>query len=387
MTPTRTDKIDMLLELTRGAPNVYALRSVRNSDLEQYWRPVWAPLSPSVVAHHLTGHLEIGNYALVPDPSGMPRCWWIAADFDGKKPGTNWQLDVMRATQFLLSSGANVAVNLSRSAKGAHIRVLFKEPVPAWLARRWMMAWLEEAEVALKDPDDWDERPPSFDLLVPRQDVLPTIVLDHGHPNPGNLVGAPLNAKRLRMHGGTTPLDVDAAAEGHFEPDGRHWKHVRRALDGRAWGYAELMQALKDAPGDVDVVPPDRGRYFDRDGKLRLPVLSGGSAEARFMVDWCKFFEYMRERGEQPYHLWVAMASQLHAFGEAGRELWHELSALDARYDSEVVEDKWQKTATMHPVRCDTLVSWGFRCPHLGDARCATSVPANLPRASRCEMI
>jgi hypothetical protein len=385
MTLTTDEKAALLMELTRGPAAVYALRSTR-TDQEEFWRPVYAPLSTQVVKMHLSGRVEIGNYALLPERP-MPKTCWVAADFDGKKPGVEWKNDVKRATQFLVSSGANVFVNLSRSAKGAHVRVLFKEPVPAWLARRWMMAWLEEAEVVLKDPETWDKAPPSFDLLVPRQDVLSTVGTAGGNPNPGNLVGAPLSGTRVtKFGGGTLPLCLEDVLDGRFEPDGRHWEHVQRALDRRAWGEAELRQALRDAPGDIDTATPDSSRYYDAEGKLRLPMMSGGSAELNFVVQQCRFFEYMRA-SDQPYHLWVAMASQLHAFGEAGREMFHEISALDPRYDSDAVEQKWNHTATMHPVRCDTLVQWGYRCRHLDDNRCGTTVPANLARASRCELV
>lgn len=389
MTLTTDEKAALLMELTRGPAAVYALRSKRTGDGEEYWRPVYTPLSAQVVKMHLAGMVEIGTYALLAERP-MPKTRWIAADFDGKKPGVRpWQPDVARATQFLTMSGANIFVNLSRSAKGAHIRVLFKEPVPAWMARRWMMAWLEEAEVVMTDPDTWDwaKGKPSFDLLVPRADVLSTVGTADGNPNPGNLVGAPLNgARATKFDSGTLPLCLEDVLDGRFEPDGRHWEHVQRALDKRTWGEAELRQALLDAPGDIDTATPDSSRYYDADGKLRLPMMSGGSAELNFVVQQCRFFEYMRT-SDQPYHLWVAMASQLHAFGEAGREMFHEISSLDPRYDSDAVEQKWNHTAMMHPVRCDTLVQWGYRCRHLDDNRCGTAVPANLARASRCELL
>lgn len=200
------DKIRLLRELTRGPDDVFAMRTDKNTGWS--WRPVYSPLPDSHVAMHLAGRIEIGSYALIPFGNGKsPNVWWIAADFDGKKPHVDWESDVQRVTEFLIDSGAPLFVNLSRSSHGAHVRVLFNEPVPAWMARRWFNAWLEEAGVLLPENEntDFDGSPQSFDRIIPPQDFLSGLLNDDGYRRPGNLVGSPLNKKCMSANGGSAP--------------------------------------------------------------------------------------------------------------------------------------------------------------------------------------
>lgn len=383
------DKIRLLRHLTRGADDVFASRR------DGTWGPVYAPLTDEMVRMHLQGAVEIGSYPLVPVGNGdLPAVWWIAADFDGKTckaataergqcmfsnkrdattcescgmPLPDWKRDTSRAASFLLDSNCCLFTNLSRSARGAHVRVLFKEPVPAWLARQWMTAWLEEAGVIV-DPDDWDEpAPPSFDRLIPPQDWLAGRLNQRGNRVPGNLAGSPLHGKLARKSGGTLPLNPERVAAGDFEPDGLHWDHVVRALESRAWGPDELEAAMAEVPGSPSIrrpVMPTYGPYKP------LPVIHGATGKLDYTLKFCEFAKHMRQPGLQPYSLWVALATQLHRFGDEGRAAFHELSAADPRYDPKDTDQKWEQTLGMRPIRCDTLVTWGYRCPHLWLPRC-----------------
>lgn len=362
-----TDKIRLLRDATRGPDDVFALRSDAGG-VGAPWNPVYATLSDDNIQMHLSGIIEIGSYPLLPVEDDLPRVWWIGADFDGKRPGTYWKNDVRQATRFLLDTGANLLVNLSRSAQGAHVRVLFKEPVPAWMARRWMQAWLEEAEVV---EDDMRDCPTSFDRLIPPQDTLLSGVTRNGNRRPGNLMGSPLNGRLAKLHGGTLPLDPKRAAMGEFDPDGQHWRYVAEALDGRAWGTAELAQQLADSPGKPDLAAPTPApppRLYGIGGPL--PVLDARGA-LDFTANHCEFMRYVRQPGAFTYHLWVALASQLHRFGEEGRAVFHKIGAIDPRYSAVATDRKWDQTADMHPIKCSTLVGHGYRCPHLGTNRCA----------------
>jgi hypothetical protein len=369
---SNTDKIRLLRELTRGPDDVFAMRTDKKAGWS--WRPVYAPLPDKFVAMHLAGHVEIGSYALIPFGNGKPpNIWWIAADFDGKKEYVDWERDVKRVTAFLYDTGAPLFVNLSRSAQGAHVRVLFNEPVPAWMARRWMNAWLEEAGVILPDDeeDDLDDgAPQSFDRVIPPQDFLSGRLNDDGNRMPGNLVGSPLNKKCMDANGGSTPLDPAQAALGNFKPDGKHWEHVVAALEHRTWGVAELKEALKDAPGSpITTTPEFNGSYGSPN--FRLPVIQGSSRQLEYVSAFCEFMRHMRNPNNQSYQLWVALATELHRFGEDGRAVFHEISRAHRDYRPTDTDEKWKETAVMRPVRCDTLVNWGYRCPHLHTPRCA----------------
>ena len=365
--PSVEEKVQILRDLTRGPDDVFALRGMTG------WQPVYSTVTDEHLKMHMAGAIEVGSYALLPpEPGQLPKVWWIAADFDGKRPGSDWKTDVTRSVQFLMDSGANVFVNLSRSAEGAHVRVLFAEPVPAWMARLWMGAYLVEAEVMAPEQGELDrDLPTSFDRMIPPQDLLP-----HG-TNPlartagevryiGNLIGSPLNRARAEKNGGTMPIDASAVANGDFDVDGHHWDHALRALRDRKWDEAQLMKELREAPGvdESRIKPPPPIRLA-----APLPIIND-SAPLTFTLRHCEFMRMMSRPGLQPYELWVAVATHLHRFGDQGHAAFHEISARDPRYRPHEADRKWQQTEIMNPVRCSTLAQWGWRCPHLDTPRC-----------------
>lgn len=382
-----SDKVRFLLEATRGPDDVHALRSFDpKKEQPWFWRPVHGIATEEQVLRHLGGIIEIGAYPLIPGATSgeFPTCRWIGADFDGKKQGVDWQRDVQRFLSFLVDTRANILVNLSRSGQGVHVRVLFNEPVPGWMARRWMQAWLEESGV-VSEIDD--EIPSSFDRLCPMQDTLRLDLTHDGYRRPGNLFGSPMNKKCADERGGTLPISTEAALAGEFAPDGKHWEHLIHAVENRAWGEEELRAALRDAPGSDDARPPTGVQY----GNRALTVLQGDAANVELLVmrRHCAFLQYLQAGGDQPYSLWVALASQLHRFGEAGHNAFHEISQLDNKYSSRHAEQKWQQTADMKPMRCDTLVDMGWRCPNLSPSkRCnGAMAPAYFPEHAGYEPI
>lgn len=362
------DKTRFLREATRGAPDVSAIRSDTRDGFGPPWSPVWGELSDRAVQMHLVGEIEIGSYPLIPVEGDFPVTWWIAADFDGKRPGTQWERDVRRFTRYLLDVGANVMVNLSRSAKGAHVRVLFREPVPAWMARRWMLAWLEESGVAADDEFDGST---SFDRFIPPQDTLQSGLNEKGRREIGNLIGSPMNGRLARAYHGTLVLDPIAASLDRWEPDGKHWDHLVHALENRAWGVDELRKALSETPGTPDMNPPAWRNIvrYDGQGRRKLHVISNEPGMLQFTLHFCEFFRYVRTVGQMSYGMWLALATQLHHYGEEGHRVFHEISAMDNRYDREQAEKLWVTTRDL-PQKCSTIAR-DWRCPHLDTVRCA----------------
>lgn len=373
MTLTADEKVKALRELTKGAEDCFASYTItERENTPDRWRPIYSSLKDSTIRLHLSGALEIGTYPMIPDLK-WPRLYWICVDLDGKKEGADWKRDVQKALEFLLDfDGCPCFVNLSRSGHGAHLRMLFKESVPAWMARRWLTFWLEEAGV-IRDEDDpfaFDETPSSFDRIIPPQDALSTKLTFNGMRRPGNLAGCPLQARHARSHGGTLPLDPEQAALGNFEPDGRHWEHVLTALEQRSWGEAELRNAIESCPGTLSVHPPHYSPPGGVVHRITLPVLPGDDRELEYNLAFCEFFRHMQRPDTQTYPLWMALATQLHRFGDEGYEIYHRLSSLDPRYVPKDTDLKWEQTAEMRPIRCDTLVQYGWRCPHLRERRC-----------------
>jgi hypothetical protein len=147
----------------------------------------YLPLTPDVLAAHLSGQAHIGLYPLLDGD----RCWWLAADFDGPTA----MLDALAYLKAARSLAVPAALEVSRSGVGAHAWVFFTGPVPAETARRLGAGLLREA-MALRGQMDLA----SYDRLFPSQDVLPAGGM-------GNLIAAPLHG-RSRRDGATVFLDL-----------------------------------------------------------------------------------------------------------------------------------------------------------------------------------
>ena len=371
--PADTDrKVALFRKAFIGAGHVYAIRT------ESGWQPVYTKLRDQDIIDHLSGRIEIGSYPILEarDPWGWPMTRWIGADFDGKRPGVSWEADVSRAMQFFVD--APVILNLSRSGQGAHIRVLFAEPVPTWLARRWMLALLAEAGLTRADGDE--EVPSSYDRCIPSQDDL-------AEGKIGSLLGSPLNAERVRLTGnGSLLLDAqDAATAGRLTviPKEKHWNYLESTLE-RAWTRADLDASVLDSAAVLGLAPPPR-----RAETVHLNVIADAHS-LHFTANFCEFIKWCAQNPSRVnYELWVALAANLHTFGDAGRDLFHALSALDGpRYSPSQTDQKWLATAALGPVRCDTIATRGFRCAHLGTPRCGgASTPAHFHHWTRYEPI
>jgi hypothetical protein len=81
-----------------------------------------------VLASHLKGEAHIGLYPLLDGD----KCWWLDADFDGPEA----MFDALMYVKAGRALQVPVALEVSRSAVGAHAWEFFTAPVPAELARR-----------------------------------------------------------------------------------------------------------------------------------------------------------------------------------------------------------------------------------------------------------
>ena len=86
------------------------------------------PLTDDVVKRHLSGDLVIGLYPLFDGD----RCWWLAADFDGRTA----MLDALAYIKAARSAGVPAGLEVSRSGTGAHVWIFFAAPIPAATARQ-----------------------------------------------------------------------------------------------------------------------------------------------------------------------------------------------------------------------------------------------------------
>lgn len=160
----------------------------------------YLPLTPQVLAAHLTGDVHIGLYPMLP---GDQTCW-LAADFDG--PAS--MLDALAYLKAARAVGAPAALEISRSGVGTHVWIFFTEPVAAATARQVGAGLLREAiairgRMALR----------CYDRLFPSQDLLPGA-------GPGNLIAAPLHGPSRKI-GTTVFLDL-----GTLEPYEDQWDYL-----------------------------------------------------------------------------------------------------------------------------------------------------------------
>ena len=138
------------------------------------------PLSDAVIFDHLTGERTVGVYPLLSDDT----CYFLAVDFDEAE----WREDVQAFVQSCAELGVPVALEISRSGKGAHAWIFFGSNVPAREARR-----LGTAIITYTCARTRQLKLTSYDRLFPNQDTLPKGGF-------GNLIVLPLQ-KKLRENG------------------------------------------------------------------------------------------------------------------------------------------------------------------------------------------
>lgn len=209
------DKLAFYAALFGARKDVYATRWENARSGKSGWVPAveggwrrgtassehrYLPLTPDVLAAHLTGDIHIGLYPMLPDDQTC----WLAADFDGQAA----MLDALAYLKAARALGAPAALEISRSGVGAHVWIFFTDPVPASAARQMGTGLVREA-IAIRGRMDLR----CYDRLFPSQDLL----LGTG---PGNLIAAPLHGKSRKV-GTTVFLDL-----GTLEPHDDQWDYL-----------------------------------------------------------------------------------------------------------------------------------------------------------------
>jgi len=146
------------------------------------------PLSDAVLYDHLAGEHTVGIYPLLEDDT----CYFLAVDFDEAE----WQEDARAFVQSCDELGVPVALEISRSGKGAHAWMFFAGRVSAREARR-----LGTAIVSHTCSRTRQLKLESYDRLFPNQDTMPKGGF-------GNLIALPLQ-KHPRESGCSVFVDAD----------------------------------------------------------------------------------------------------------------------------------------------------------------------------------
>lgn len=228
-------KVDFYTVLFGARRDVYAVRWENTRTSQSGWMPAveggwrkgrtaadtrYLPLTPEVIAAHLTGDLHIGLYPMLP---GDQTCW-LAADFDGHAA----MLDALAYLKAARAVGAPATLEVSRSGIGAHVWIFFASPVSAATARQLGTALVREA-IAIRGRMDLR----CYDRLFPSQDVLPG-------QGPGNLIAAPLQGK-LRRCGATVFLDLAT-----LEPFEDQWEYLSTLDRLTPQKLTKLVSALRE---------------------------------------------------------------------------------------------------------------------------------------------
>ena len=145
------------------------------------------PLSDAVIYNHLAGEHTVGVYPLLDDDT----CYFLAVDFDEAE----WQQDAQAFSQSCNELGVPVALEISRSGRGAHAWVFFDGRVSARDARRLGTAVISHTCARTRQLEL-----ASYDRLFPNQDTMPKGGF-------GNLIALPLQ-KHARENGFSVFVDA-----------------------------------------------------------------------------------------------------------------------------------------------------------------------------------
>lgn len=150
------------------------------------------------------GRDVVGVYAILEDNT----CNFLCCDFDDKSCEHGYQDDVRAYISVCRDWNIPAYIERSRSGNGAHVWILFSEPIPARQARQLGNAILTEAmeregRMSFK----------SYDRFFPNQDFMPSGGF-------GNLVALPLQGKARKM-GNSVFVDDD------FVPFVDQWEYLQ----------------------------------------------------------------------------------------------------------------------------------------------------------------
>ena len=233
----------LLFSVFKGRNDVYSKRTkLKNGNFayfpacENFWRygvcprtehkPVkcvdcqgrrWRPVTQRLLMEHLNGKKEdgtdvVGIYPMLKDES----CNFLVFDFDDHtdtheeddESANLWREDVDALRNVCKVNDIEPLVERSRSGKGAHLWMIFEEPISAVTARRFVTALLTKGADSINQKDF-----SSYDRMLPAQDHMPPGGL-------GNLIALPLQGRALQ--------DGNSAfVDEHWKAYGDQWEVLR----------------------------------------------------------------------------------------------------------------------------------------------------------------
>lgn len=158
----------------------------------------YKPVTLSLIKTHMNGADPNGNDVVAIYPMLENNlCQLLVFDFDNHAKGSeqddhaniddSWKEEINALRRICMNLNVDAVVERSRSGRGAHLWIFFKEMVSARLARRFGFALLEKGaeSVNLKSFK-------YYDRMIPTQDALPEGGL-------GNVIALPLQGMALKV--------------------------------------------------------------------------------------------------------------------------------------------------------------------------------------------
>lgn len=227
---SRENKLDIFISLFKGRDDCYPVRW-ENKDKSGYsvaCKNEWKngicnktlgrkctscinrdniPLTKEVYEKHLLGKIIIGVYPLLDDDC----CYFLAFDFDNKNSDGDITKEVSNFVDTCSKYNIPINIERSRSGKGFHLWLFFKEKVLASKARKLGSFLLSKT---LENSDGVSLK--TFDRMFPNQDYLPK----GGY---GNLIVLPFQ-KEAMLNMNSIFLDFD------FNPINDQWEYLNSIL-------------------------------------------------------------------------------------------------------------------------------------------------------------
>ncbi len=242
---TNEEKINIFMDYFKGRDNIYAYLSIDKTDSsKKYYIPKCAnewnknicnktmgkkckncsywedkPVDKEVIRNHLFNNITVGIYPMLEDET----CYFLAFDFDDKKNENSIKEDVLAFASVCDKYNVPIAIERSRSGKGIHVWIFFKNNIKAITARK-MGSLLLSKTLEIRDNLKID----SFDRMFPNQDTMP----NGGY---GNLIALPFQSEPSKYNN-TVFLDRN------FIPFDEQYSYLSKI---RKMDYDEVCNVIK----------------------------------------------------------------------------------------------------------------------------------------------
>jgi hypothetical protein len=307
------------------------------------------PISEALAESHVKGKTLLGGVAS--DDSGFTTS--VGLDVDKHLPGQKPREASRRFIRCAEVLNIPVVVHSSKSGVGTHIRTLFKERVPSFLARALYVSLVIAAGI---------NRNSAVDRIWPPTHGLGVLALPYNGraalEKKGCLALDPHNFEPL------SKADQTAAVLGAE-------KLAKSEVEKILWGMGiktEQEACIMSGTGLKNDHPGERQIKSGTDGGIQL------------LVNECLAAKRLRDEARTiSYEFWFGMLTNFRPF-IGGYEIFRAMSQLDpSRFNVDALDKSW-KAVSGGPRMCMNL-DHKWKCEKMVSGECIARSPAGLPFA------